>query len=246
MIRTIIIDDETKGRQVLQQMLTKYCPAVEIVATANSAKDGRKAILEHKPDLVFLDVEMPHENGFEMLEHLDKVDFSVIFVTAHHHYAINAIRVSAVDYLLKPVNLSELKAAVEKAASRMKSETIANQMDVLFQNLKNVHPKIGIPTRNGLVFVKIEEILRCASDSNYTTIHLTSGEKYVAAKTLKEFDELLARHGFIRVHQSHLINSSHIKQYIRGDGGSVVLSDGSTVEVSRRHKEQLLQKIAHL
>ena len=157
MLRTIIIDDESKGRQVLQQMLSRYCPNVEIVATASSAKEGRKVVLEHQPDLVFLDVEMPDENGFEMLEHFKHVDFSVIFVTAHHHYAINAIRVSAVDYLLKPVNLSELKAAVEKAASRMKNETITDQMDVLFHNLKNIHPKIGIPTRNGLVFVPAVE-----------------------------------------------------------------------------------------
>lgn len=246
MIRTIIIDDETKGRQVLQQMLTKYCPGVKIVAMASSAKEGRQAIAEHHPDLVFLDVEMPHENGFEMLEHFGQIDFNIVFVTAHHHYAINAIRVSALDYLLKPVNLKELKAAVEKAESKRKNDTISIQMDALFHNLKNVHPKIGLPTRNGLVFVQIEAIIRCESDSNYTTIHVAGGEKYVAAKTLKEFDELLRKDGFIRVHQSHLVNSSHIKQYIRGDGGSVVLSDGSTIEVSRRHKEQLLQKIAHL
>ncbi len=246
MIRTIIIDDETKGRQVLQQMLTKYCPSIEIVSMASTAKEGRKAITEHHPDLVFLDVEMPHENGFEMLEHFQQIDFNIIFVTAHHHYAINAIRVSALDYLLKPVNLKELKAAVEKAESKTKNEAIADQMNVLLQNLKNVHPKIGLPTRNGLVFVQIEDIIRCESDSNYTTIHLTSREKYVAAKTLKEFDELLSKHEFIRIHQSHLINASHIKQYVRGDGGSVILSNGSSIEVSRRHKEQLLQRIAHL
>lgn len=246
MLRVIIIDDEKKGRQVLELMLKKYCENVEITAVADSAEAGRKAIRQYKPDLVFLDVEMPAENGFDLLQSFEKIDFNVVFVTAHDHYAVKAIKISALDYLLKPINLEELKQAVGKAEKSRKQSQPEDQYKLLFQSLKTSQSKIGVPTRQGLVFVEVNEIIRCEAQSNYTTIYLSGGEKHIAAKTLKEFEQSLADFDFIRVHQSHLVNAHHIKQYIKGDGGFLILSDKTEVEVSRRHKEILLEKMRHL
>lgn len=243
MLRTIIIDDEPKGRSALQQMLQKFCPAVEVLETAESAEAGKKIIQQHKPDLVFLDVEMPFQDGFEMLQSMEKIDFKVIFCTGHNHYAIKAIRFSALDYLMKPIDIKELKAAVEKAEHSIRPKNSNEQFDVFFHNLKNVYGKIGVPTRNGLLFVEINNILRCESDSNYTRIYTLNGEKHIASKTLKEFEGLLTECNFVRIHQSHLVNLNHIKEYVKGDGGSVILVDGTEVEVSRKNKDVLLKRL---
>ncbi len=244
MLRTIIIDDEKRGRSVLQQMLHKYCSGtVEIVAMAESADAGRKAIAECSPDLVFLDVEMPKESGLELLQSFGKIDFEVIFVTAHENYAIQAIKMSALDYLLKPVNLKELKDAVARAEEKIKAGKSPVAVESFLQTMKSAHSKIGLPTRIGVVFVQINDILRCESESNYTTIFLANGEKHTSAKTLKDFEQLLTEYNFIRIHQSHLVNALHIKQYLKGDGGTIILTDNSTVEVSRRHKEELMKRL---
>lgn len=187
MLRTVIIDDEPKGRKLLQQMVEKFCPDLEVSALAASAEEGIRAIKEFKPDLVFLDVEMPGD-GFGMLNSLGTVDFTVIFVTGHQHYAIRAIKASALDYLLKPINPAELRAAVNRALTfRAKSQS-GGAYEALIQGLKHLHTKVGIPTQKGLVFVESTEILRCEADSNYTRIFLKSGERHYAAKTLKEFE----------------------------------------------------------
>ncbi len=243
MLRTIIIDDEPKGRSALEQLLKQFCPNVTIIAIAESAEKGKRFIEEHKPDLVFLDVEMPFQNGFELLQSFPKIDFKVIFVTGHDHYAIKAIKFSALDYLLKPIDIKELKSAVEKAESTLRQKSSNEQFEVFFHSLKNVHGKIGVPTRNGLLFVEIQNIIRCEAESNYTTLFVTGGEKHVASKTLKEFEAMLTEFNFLRIHQSHLVNTQHIKQYIKGDGGSIILTDGSEVEVSRKHKDTLLKKM---
>lgn len=248
MIKTIIIDDESKGRTILKTLLEKYCRNVEVLELADSAENGIIAIKKHKPDLIFLDIEMPHENGFDMLKKLDLIDFEVIFVTAFDHYAVKAFKFSATDYLLKPIDAEELITAVSRVESKIQKKP-QEKMEVLFNNLRsfqNPYNKIGIPTRDGIIFIPINEVIRCESEINYTRFYLQKGEKMLASKTLKEFEELLTEYNFFRVHKSHLINLHHIKRYVKGEGGTVILSDNSEVEVSRRNKEQFLKRLGNL
>jgi len=240
MMNAIIVEDEPAGRKLLHRMLEEHCPEVKVVEAVASAKDGRKAIARHRPDLVFLDVEMPGESGIEMLRELQPADFQVIFVTAHQDYTIDAIRLSALDYLLKPVRTEELVNAVRRMRDRDEAVDRAEQLKTLVDNLGEKDPKMGISTKRGILFVRISDIVRCESESNYTRIFLAQGEHHLASKTLKHFEELLGRHNFVRVHQSHLVNTRYIGEYIRGDGGTLVLTNGTSVEVSRRYKEHLM------
>lgn len=242
-LRAVVIDDEKRSRNVLIRMLEQFCTDVDVVGTADGVEAGKAAIREHRPDLVFLDVEMPPSTGFDVLKDLDHPDFQVIFVTAHDHYAVKAIRFSALDYLLKPVDIEELRAAVRKAGERRKEKSGGEQMDALFQNLRNAHARVGLPTKGGIVFVQIPDIVRCEAESNYTHIVLQNGRRLMAAKTLGEFEDLFKQSGFVRIHQSHLVNLSHVVQYLRGDGGSVILTDGTSLDVSRRHKQDLLSRM---
>jgi two-component system LytT family response regulator len=244
MMNAIIIEDEPAGRKLLHRILEEHCPDVQVVEAVASAKDGRKAIARHHPDLVFLDVEMPGETGIEMLKEIRPFDFKVIFVTAHQDYAIEAIRLSALDYLLKPVRTEELVAAVRKARDLAGEVDRAEQLKTLFDNLAEKDPKIGIPTKRGMLFIRIADIVHCESESNYTRIFLAGGDHHLTSRTLKHFEELLGRHGFVRVHQSHLVNTRYIGEYIRGDGGTLVLTDGTSVDVSRRYKNHLMDIIA--
>ena len=242
-LRAVVIDDEKRSRNVLIRMLEQFCTDVDVVGTADGVEAGKAAIREHRPDLVFLDVEMPPSTGFDVLKDLDQTDFQVIFVTAHDHYAVKAIRFSALDYLLKPVDIDELRVAVRKAGERRKEKSGGEQMDVLFQNLRNAHARVGLPTKGGIVFVQIPDIVRCEAESNYTHFILRNGRRLMAARTLREFEDLFKESGFVRIHQSHLVNLSHVVQYLRGDGGSVILTDGTTLDVSRRHKQDLLSRM---
>jgi two-component system LytT family response regulator len=240
MIRAIIVEDEPGGRKLMQRLLEVHCPEVRVLEAVASAKEGRRAIALHNPDVVFLDVEMPGESGIDMLRGMGPVGFHVIFVTAHQDYAIEAIRLSALDYLLKPVRTAELVEAVKRIGGRRHSGIAADQVKALFHNLEAADPKIGVSTRKGVLFVRIRDIVRCDAVSNYTKIVVASGETYLASRTLKHFEELLGPHAFVRVHQSHLVNARYIRQYVRGDGGSLLLTDGTTVEVSRRYKDRLM------
>jgi two-component system, LytTR family, response regulator len=242
-MNAIIIEDEPAGRKLLQRLVEEHCPDVRVVGLAASAAEGRKAIAQHHPDLVFLDVEMPGESGVDMLKKLTPVGFDVIFVTAHQGYAIEAIRMSALDYLLKPVRTDELVAAVRKVREKAERGRVAEQVANMFNNLNGAEAKIGISTRKGILFIPVREIVRCDAASNYTTLVLAGGESHVASRTLKHFEELLERHRFIRVHSSHLVNARYIGEYVRGDGGTLVLTDGSRIDVSRRYKENLLRLI---
>jgi two-component system, LytTR family, response regulator len=244
MLKTIIVDDEFRGRQTLQNLLTDNCPEINIVEACDSAAAAKEAIEKHHPHLVFLDVEMPHQNGFNLLESLKEVDFDVIFTTAHSHHAIKAIKFSAMDYLLKPIDIDELKAAVEKVAHKKAQEKNKN-VELLIQNTKhsNKFNKIALPTTDGFVFVNLNEIIRCEASGSYTLFYFDKRESLLVCKNLKEYEDLLSDMNFFRIHHSHLVNMSNIQRYIRGDGGQVIMQDGSVIEVARRKKEMFLQKL---
>ncbi len=222
-IRAIIVEDEKSNRENLAKILGEYCSSVEIVALCSSAVEGRKAISELQPDLVFLDIEMPGGNGFSMLESLAEINFEVIFVTAFDHYGIKAVKFCALDYLLKPIDLLELTQAVEKVEQRLAEKSENLRMKTMLSNKKSKlsTPKIAIPLADKIEFVEVSSIVRCEGDGNYTNFFLKNGEKIIASKTLKEFDELLSDYNFLRVHQSHLINLNEVKSYIKTDGGYI-------------------------
>ena len=244
MINAILIDDEKHCRETLSIQLEKYCPQVQLLAQCCSAEEGLQAITRHHPDVVFLDVEMPQMNGFEMLGQLQEISFELIFTTGYDSYAIKAIRFSALDYLLKPIDKDDLKKAVAKL-SRKPDHILTQQLDILLSKLENKGvplQKIALPTLDGFELVPMENILRCESDSNYTYVHLKTGRKIMVSRTLKEIEELLEGPSFLRVHHSHLVNLNEITRYVRGEGGYVIMSDNSSINVSRNRKEAFLQR----
>lgn len=244
-LTAILIDDEKDSLEGLEIMLSRYCPHVRVMSMCQGPVKGMECIHKHRPDLVFLDIEMPVMNGFEMLEALDTIDFDIIFITAYDEFAIKAFKVSAMDYLLKPVGEEELIQAVAKVDQK-RQQLKVGQVDVLLTNLKNSEEgftKIALPSMEGLDFINIDDILHCEADSNYTTIFTVHDERFTISRTLKEFEEMLSSTSFIRTHQSHLINLNHIKKYIKGSGGEVVLSDGTHIQVARARKENLIQRI---
>ena len=248
MLNTILIDDQEICNEALKDMLEISSPEVKVVAACNSGKEGIKAIKKHQPDLVILDVEMPEMTGFEMLQEIKDPEFGVIFTTAFDKYSIQAIRFSALDYLLKPVVPHELRVAIE-TVERKHDKNISKQFKSLFENLKE-HKRpvnsVALPASDGLVFINIIDIIHCESDSNYTTLFLKSGEKMLVTKTLKDIEGLLEGNNFFRVHHSHLINMHHIKKYVRGNAGYVVMSNGHDIAVARNRKEDFLNQFAHL
>lgn len=247
MITAIIIDDEAKGRLALREKLLSYCPQVKVVAEAANGQEALLLIQHHKPQLIFLDIEMPKMNGFEMLNELPEKDFHIIFTTAYDQYAIKAIKYAAFDYLLKPIDIQELQEAISNVETRENNQT-KKQVELLQQNM--LHPKkqlnkLAIPTLEGLLFFDINDIIHLEANSNYTNIYFTNKSKITASKTLKEFEELLPEDIFFRTHHSHLINLNYIKRYIKGDGGQIELQNGSYVDVARRKKEEFLKAIGY-
>ncbi|RBL92362.1 LytR/AlgR family response regulator transcription factor [Chitinophaga flava] len=247
-IKAIIVDDEQHCIDALQTMLLKKCPGVEIVGSAKGVKEAKELVDELHPDLVFLDVEMPHQNGFELLKQYEKVAFDVIFTTAYEQYALKAIKFNALDYLLKPFSVKELQDALDKCREKKQhrqKENGTSPMDVFLQNMKTLqqsHKKIALPTINGLVFMPVQNIVRCESTGNYTRIFFTDKKNLMVSRPLKEFEELLADVDFFRVHNSHLINLQQMQSYIQGEGGFALMSDGAQVEVSRRRKADFLKR----
>ncbi len=247
-IKAIIVDDEQHCIDALQTMLEKKCPGVQVTGSAKSVREAKELIDDLQPDIVFLDVEMPYQNGFELLKLFDKVYFDVIFTTAYEQYALKAIKFNALDYLLKPFSVKELQDALEKCRekklSRHKDQGIS-PMEVFLQNMKTMqqtHKKIALPTINGLVFMPVQNIVRCESTGNYTRIFFTDKKNLMVSRPLKEFEELLSDVDFFRVHNSHLINMQQMQSYIQGEGGFALMSDGTQVEVSRRRKADFLKK----
>lgn len=246
MIDAVIIDDEPYCCESLVMQLAKYCPEVKVVEVCHSGIEAIEAIRKRSPRLVFLDIEMPSMNGFEMLEQLNKTDFALIFTTSYDQYAIKAIRFSALDYLLKPIDREELQKAVDRACSRFQV-MLPEQLDLLLQKFNRPNAplnSIALPTMEGLQMVPIDSIITCSSDSNYTVLSLRSQQKLVASRTLKEIEEILSEYSFLRVHHSYLVNLNHINKYVKGEGGYLVMNDGSTIDVSRSRKEMLLKRLS--
>jgi len=249
MIRTIIVDDEQHCIDRLGGLLAEHSESVHLMGTFKTVEEGINAIKKLQPDLVFLDVQIHDKTGFDLLHQINEINFSVIFTTAYERYAVQAIKFSAVDYLLKPVDADDLKQAVYKLEEKIGKDEIARKMEVLFHNLKHaqgVAKRISIPTVNGFVFIQVSDILRCQSEINYTTIFLKDKQKLTVAKTLKEFEELLGSYNFFRVHNSHLLNLEFIKSYNKGKGGSVTMTDNSEIEVSTRRKDEFLKKLSEM
>ncbi|HEY0039383.1 MAG TPA: LytTR family DNA-binding domain-containing protein [Flavisolibacter sp.] len=245
MLKALIVDDENACCEVLEFLLQKYCPDVSVVATCNSVAEALTALSTYKINLVFLDIEMPHANGFELLQKLPVIDFDLIFTTSYDQYAIKAIRFSALDYLLKPIDREELQVAVNKASERM-HPPMQQQLQVLLHKMqKPVLGKqhIALPTMEGLQMVSLDSIISCSSKSNYTLLHFKDGQRLVVSKTLKEIELLLNGHQFLRVHHSHVVNLGEVKKYIRGEGGLLMMSNGATVDVSRSRKESVVKAL---
>jgi two-component system, LytTR family, response regulator len=245
MLTAVIIDDEANSVDVLKSLLATYCPNVRVAGQAENAAAGRKLVAEHTPDIVFLDIEMPFESGFDMLDSLEYKDISIIFVTAYDHYALKAIKYLAMDYLLKPVDIDELKQAVKKATERKEAQSfhtapVSLLKTYLEKGLDN--SKVALPMADGIQFVNRNEIVRCEACGNYTRIYLQENRTYLVARTLGEYEDLLSPYNFLRIHHAHLINLDHIEKYVRGEGGYVIMSDGAIVDISRRKKQDFLNR----
>lgn len=241
-IKAAIIDDEENNILNLQSLLKQYCSDVTVAATAKDATSGCQVIIQHKPDIVFLDIEMPEQNGFDLLRTLPEHNFEIIFVTAHQQYGIQAVKFAAIDYLLKPINIEELKIAVakaiEKRVQQKKNVQLENLMLLLQQQPKHEH-RIALPTARETRLAKTEEIIRCESLNNYTNFYFVNGDKLMVSKPIYEYEELLKDYQFIRCHQSHLVNTKYIKSWVKEDGGYLLLEDKTQVPVSRQKKEAI-------
>jgi two-component system LytT family response regulator len=246
MIKTVIVEDELKSRDMLAAMIRKITPELDIVGLAGNVSEAEKLIRELKPELVFLDISMPDGSGFDLLEKVSGQKFELIFATASDQHAIRAIKFSACDYLLKPIDMDELKLAVEKVVQKKQSVPNMENLQFLIQHLRRADDnfqKITLPTGNAYEIVNVKDIVRCEADGSYTTFYLSDKRKLMISAGLKHYEELLPENDFIRVHHHHLINMQHVLRFLREDGGYAVMSDGSKIEISRRKKEAFMEKL---
>lgn len=247
MKKILVIDDESRTQELIIKMISSFGFQFELIAGGNNVESAVKSIDEHKPDLVLLDIQMPDGSGFDVLRKVAKRDFEVIFVTAHEEFAIKAIKFSALDYILKPIDPDELKETIERAIETLGTVNEEAQFEALQQNIQSVAKrKLVLKTQESVFVVDPSEIIRCEADRNYTSFFLVSGKKIVVSRTLKEYDNLLSAHQFFRVHQSHLINLNLIDRFDRGDGGSVVMKDGSDVPLSINKRDLFFSVIENL
>lgn len=243
MLRALIIDDEADGRNYLWLALEKYFPEVSVLGICETPEQGLETLKHSQPDLVFLDVQMPHMSGFDLLKTVSPFRFEVIFVTAHDRYAIKAIRFSALDYLLKPIDIDELRVAIEKAKFHLEQKNTHHQYQSVLHNMGHKAGKIerlAIPTQEGIEFYNTKDIIFCQAEGSYTRLILTHKQSQLVSRNLKEFESLLQESGFCRVHHAYLINLQHVQKYIRGEGGYVLMTEQHSVDVSRRKKEEFL------
>lgn len=247
MLRAIIVDDEPKSCDTLSTMIAEFVDGVTVVSIENGVQPALKAIHEHKPDIVFLDIEMNSETGFDLLTQLPKIEFEVVFTTAFEQYALKAIKFAALDYLLKPIDISELEDAVAKVKEKRKNKDLNQGLEALMANLKSTSSsqhQIALPSSDGLLFVHVTDIIYCQADGPYTYFYLKAGNKVTVSKNLKEYEELLEDHFFFRVHKSYLINLKEMRRYVKGDGGYVIMSNDKEVDVSKRKKESFMSALA--
>lgn len=245
--KAVIIDDILKARDFLKRDLASFCPQIELVGEAEGVVSGLKVIKNLRPDIVFLDINMNDGSGFDILELLDEIHFKVIFTTASDEYAIKAFKFSAVDYLLKPIDVDELTKAVEKAVAQGKSEG-QEQVELLRDTVASAErmEKIALHTAEKIHICELKDIIRCESSINYTTFYFEDDHKVLVTKTLKFYDQLLTGSGFLRTHQSHLINLIHVKEFIKGDGGYILMNNGANIPVSARKRAEVVQVISGL
>lgn len=249
MIKAVIIDDEQHSIDTLRWKLENYCPDVEVLASFDSPATGVDYLKKNPPDLLFLDIEMPMLNGFDVLEELGRdLPFDIIFTTAYDNFGIQAVKFSALDYLLKPVQNRELKDAIDKHIKKVQHRIPAEQIDVLLNNVhaekKGKMGKIALASKESIEFVDAQDIICCEANSNYTNIFLAEGRKRVISKTLKEFEDMLSPHRFFRPHNSFLINLNRVREFIRGDGGFLVMENKMKIPVSKNRREELLDLLA--
>lgn len=247
MLKAVIIDDEPDCVKLLALQLKMYCPKVQVLAECTSSETGLIRIKELQPDIVFLDIEMPVMNGFQLLEKLGNINFSLIFVTAYDQFAVKAFRFNALDYLLKPIDGKDLKVAVEKALQQKPS---LEQLKLMKQQLnvgeKHFPDKIALPFQNGVIFTEIKNILYCESENNYTRFYVVEGRNYLVSKTLGDIQEILEERNFLRVHRQFLVNLDHIKKYVRGEGNYLILTNEINIPVARNKKEKLIERFGWL
>ncbi|HMR90681.1 MAG TPA: LytTR family DNA-binding domain-containing protein [Chitinophagaceae bacterium] len=245
MIRTIIIDDEQNCVESLAFDIGKHCPEIEIIETCTSSKDGLLSIRRHRPDLVFLDVQMPWMNGFEMLEMLDVIDFAIIFTTAYDQFAARAFRLSVVDYLLKPVDINDLQDAVRKASLSINQKKGTANISNLLHNINRPEQKqrIAFFNKDGYEFVEMSQVVFVQAEGAYSHLYLTGKRKLVISKTLSDIEEMLPAAYFHRIHHSTVINLDHVTHFLRADGGYVIMDSGEKLAVSKSRKEQVMERL---
>ena len=244
-IKAFIIDDEFQSRSVLQNMLHQYFPEISVVGQASTVEKGVQGIKEYNPNIVFLDIQMNGETGFDLLNLLPEINFGLIFTTAFDKYAIKAFRFNAIDYLLKPIVVDELIEAVNKVKQRTASAQTASKglLEQLYHDMQNphkIHDKIAIPTTEGYMVIPVNEIVYCHANSNYTEFYLTNKKRILSSYTLKQYDEILTKQSFFRAHRSYLINLEHIKMYRKGEGGEIIMSNDHEIALSSTHKDEFL------
>ncbi|MHA4812231.1 LytR/AlgR family response regulator transcription factor [Flavitalea flava] len=246
-MRAILVDDEPDGIRTLKRLLELNCPEVEIAGSCSNAHTAKQMLEDLKPDVIFLDVRMPGKSGLDMLSELDNKDFEVIFVTAHNEYMLQAMQFSAVDYLMKPVDEDRLVEAVQRLGKRVDQARQGGQAEVLLHNINKagspLEMRLCLPTQKGFTIVKLEEIIFCEAQRSYTLFRLINNKSILISKPLFDYDRLLTDTIFFRVHKSFLINLLHVKEYMRGEGGTVIMSNGMEIEVSRRKKEKFMVKV---
>ena len=248
MIRAVLIDDETFNLENLRILLHRHCPQVNILATAQNVSDAVDIIEKHLPDLVFLDIQMGDKSGFDVLKLLPMRNFELIFVTAYDQYGIQAVKFAALDYLLKPIDIEELMDAVNKAEHRLARQTQTSQLDFLLQQIKKSETnvsKIALQMQGEIRYVALSDIVRCEADNTYTHFFLSNNEKILVSKSLKEYADLLRPNGFLRTHQSHLVNPKYVKSWLKEDGGVLLLTSGEKIPISKPNKETVKQALQH-
>jgi two-component system LytT family response regulator len=244
MIEAVIIDDEKNARQAIKQIIEKHFPDISVVGDADDVKSGVELISKISPSLVFLDIKLPDGTGFDILKQFNNVGFSTIFITAYNEHAVKAFKFSAIDYLLKPIDIDELKEAVKKVKKTHEQQNTKKKIEVFFENINNINKevkKIILKTSESIHLVNVNNILRCESDGNYTKFYFTDRQALFVSKNIKEYYEMLKDYQFFRPHQSHIVNINYIKQYQKQDGGFLIMKDDSTVPVSTRKKDELMK-----